>query len=57
MLTALQTGGLSLVAAVATATGGHCVAADTSGNIYVCDPKAGRILVIRDGGQGSATAP
>lgn len=42
------TGGLSLLAAVPTVQGGHCVAADASGNAYVCDPKAGRILVIPD---------
>ncbi len=41
-------GGLSLLAEVPTAKGGHCVAADTSGHVYVCDPKAGRILVVPD---------
>lgn len=42
------TGGLSLLAEVPTVKGGHCVVADNSGNAYVCDPTAGRILVIPD---------
>ncbi len=41
-------GELSLLAEVPTAAGGHCVAADGSGYAYVCDPRAGRILVIPD---------
>jgi hypothetical protein len=31
-----------------TATQSHCVAADDMGHIYVCDPKAGRLLVFTD---------
>jgi len=42
------TGALELVGEVPTVAGGHCVAADESGNAYVCDPKAGRVLVVRD---------
>ncbi|HTR05021.1 MAG TPA: hypothetical protein VMN82_17690 [Thermoanaerobaculia bacterium] len=42
------TGALELAGEVPTAAGGHCVAADESGNAYVCDPKAGRLLVVRD---------
>jgi DNA-binding beta-propeller fold protein YncE len=42
------TGGLRLLAEVPTAQGGHCVVADASGHAYVCDPKAGRILVVPD---------
>lgn len=48
------TGSLSLLAEVPTVKGGHCVAADAAGNAYVCDPKAGRILVIPDANPGSA---
>jgi DNA-binding beta-propeller fold protein YncE len=42
------TGGLTLRAEIPTAKGAHCVAADQSGNAYVCDPAAGRILVVPD---------
>jgi hypothetical protein len=41
-------GELSLLGTVPTAAGAHCVAADLSGNVYVCDPKKGRLLVFRD---------
>jgi hypothetical protein len=41
-------GGLRLLGTVPTAPRGHCVVADRSGNVYVCDPGAGRILVIPD---------
>jgi hypothetical protein len=46
------TGALTLLSEVPTAEGGHCVVADASGHAYVCDPKAGRILVIPDGPTG-----
>ena len=42
------TGGLALRAEIPTAKGAHCVVADQSGNAYVCDPAAGRILVVPD---------
>jgi DNA-binding beta-propeller fold protein YncE len=42
------TGELSLLGTVPTAQRAHCVVADRSGNAYVCDPGAGRILVIPD---------
>jgi DNA-binding beta-propeller fold protein YncE len=41
-------GALGIVDTVPTAEKGHCVASDPSGNVYVCDPKGGRILVIPD---------
>jgi hypothetical protein len=41
-------GGLTLLGTVATAQGAHCVAADSSSNAYVCDPKKGRLLVFHD---------
>jgi hypothetical protein len=42
------TGKLAVLATVPTAPRTHCVVADGSGNAYVCDPEAGRILVIPD---------
>ena len=34
---------------LATAPEAHCAAADDRGNVYVCDPQKGRLLVFRDG--------
>ncbi len=48
------TGGLSVLGEVPTAKGAHCVVADASGQIYVCDPSAGRLLVLRDAATGGA---
>lgn len=42
-------GALSLAGEVPTAAGGHCVATDDAGHVYVCDPRGGKILVIPDG--------
>lgn len=39
---------LSPLATVKTAEGAHCVAADVSGKVYVCDPKNGRLIVVAD---------
>lgn len=41
-------GELSLLGSVKAADGSHCVAADESGNAYVCDPAHGAILKIKD---------
>ena len=41
-------GGLSLLGTVPTASGAHCVATDLAGTAYVCDPKGGRLLAVRD---------
>ena len=41
-------GKLSLLATVPTAAGAHCVAADDRRQAWVCDPAAGRLLVIED---------
>lgn len=41
-------GELSLLGTVPTAAEAHCVTTDLSGTAYVCDPKAGRVLAIRD---------
>ena len=42
-------GALRLLRTVRTASGSQCVAADPSGFAYVCDPKGGALLVVRDG--------
>jgi hypothetical protein len=33
---------------VNTARGSHCAAADDRGNVYICDPLPGRLLVLKD---------
>ena len=41
-------GTLSVLGTVPTAAGAHCVVTDGRGTAYVCDPKAGALLAIRD---------
>jgi DNA-binding beta-propeller fold protein YncE len=41
-------GELQALGTLATAPDAHCAAADDRGNVYVCDPKNGRLLVLRD---------
>jgi len=41
-------GKLDVLGSVATAAGSHCVAADDAGQVYVCDPKQGALLVVTD---------
>jgi hypothetical protein len=41
-------GQLSLLGTVPTGAGGRCITADATGNVYVCDPDAGRIMTFRD---------
>lgn len=41
-------GGLDELGRVPTARDAHCVAADDLGNVYVCDPEHGRLLMFRD---------
>jgi hypothetical protein len=41
-------GKLSVLGTKTTVPGAHCVAADPNGNVFVCDPKKGRLLVFRD---------
>jgi DNA-binding beta-propeller fold protein YncE len=43
-----EKGELSLLGTVPTAEGSHCVAADASGNAWVCDPKKGALIVVSD---------
>ena len=42
-------GQFRLLRSVDTAPGAHCVVSDGEGRIFVCDPKAGRLLVFEDG--------
>jgi DNA-binding beta-propeller fold protein YncE len=41
-------GKLALLGKVATAVGAHCAVADDHRQVWICDPKAGRLLVVRD---------
>ena len=41
-------GELKLLATVATAVGAHCAVADDHRQVWVCDPKGGRVLVVKD---------
>jgi DNA-binding beta-propeller fold protein YncE len=41
-------GALDVLGTVPIASGAHCVAADDGANVYVCDPKAGALLVVVD---------
>jgi len=48
ILSVADTGALTVLQTVPTAPDAHCVAADATGGIYVCDPKQGRLLVYVD---------
>jgi len=41
-------GKLSQLGTVTTAQGAHCAVADDRNQVWICDPKAGRLLVVRD---------
>ncbi|MDE2223453.1 MAG: hypothetical protein KGK03_10345 [Candidatus Omnitrophica bacterium] len=41
-------GRLSLVKTIKTVKGGHCVASDDRGDVWVCDPYNGRLLLFKD---------
>jgi DNA-binding beta-propeller fold protein YncE len=41
-------GTLKLLATVDTAVGAHCAVADDQRQVWVCDPKGGRVLVVKD---------
>lgn len=41
-------GELSLVKTIPSVEGGHCVTSAPNGNVYVCDPRHGKLLLIRD---------
>ncbi len=41
-------GAPTVIGTTPTARGAHCAAADNRGQVYVCDPLRGRILVFRD---------
>ena len=50
-------GELKLLGTVATAVGAHCVVADDHRQAWVCDPKGGRVLVVRDAAVGGSHPP
>jgi hypothetical protein len=41
-------GKLTLLGTIPTAVGAHCAVADDHRQVWICDPKAGRLLVVRD---------
>jgi len=41
-------GAATILATVPTAKGSHCVTTDDRNNVYICDPKKGRLLVFHD---------
>jgi hypothetical protein len=41
-------GALTVLGTQPTVAGAHCATTDGAGNVYVCDPARGRLLVIRD---------
>jgi hypothetical protein len=46
---AVEGGGkLSTLVTVPTAKGAHCVAADDQGGAWICDPRAGQLLLFKD---------
>jgi hypothetical protein len=42
-------GVLSILGVVPTVKDAHCVTTDEHGRAYVCDPRAGQLLIVRDG--------
>lgn len=44
-------GALKLLATSDTAVGAHCAVADDQKQVWVCDPKGGRVLVVKDTAQ------
>ncbi|HEY4231334.1 MAG TPA: hypothetical protein VGO79_14285 [Thermoanaerobaculia bacterium] len=43
-----EDGSLRRLRAVPSPAGAHCVVSDQAGRVYVCDPKAGRLLAVPD---------
>jgi hypothetical protein len=41
-------GEMRLIGTVVTAAGAHCAVADDHRQVWVCDPKGGRVLVVKD---------
>ena len=48
ILSVADSGALAVLRTVPTAPDAHCVAADATGGVYVCDPKQGRLLLFKD---------
>jgi hypothetical protein len=46
------TGSGRVLSEVTVAKGSHCVTVDDHDNVYVCDPKAGQLLIVHDSVQG-----
>src|SRR5262249_46133946 len=42
------TGAAAVLATVKTTDGSQCVASDDRGDVYVCDPNGGRLLIMKD---------
>lgn len=43
-----EAGRLQALGTAPAAAGTHCVAADDQGNVFLCDPRGGRVLVVAD---------
>jgi hypothetical protein len=41
-------GEMRLIGTAATAVGAHCAVADDHRQVWICDPKGGRVLVVKD---------
>lgn len=48
VISVLGRGRLQTLGTMPTAPAAHCAAADDRGNVYVCDPRHGRVLVFHD---------
>jgi hypothetical protein len=48
ILAVSERGALTVLGTQPTVAGAHCATTDGAGNVYVCDPTRGRLLVIRD---------
>jgi len=49
ILAVSPSGALSTLAIAQAASGSHCVSTDDRGNVWVCDPEHGQVLVYADG--------
>src|SRR5262249_16727928 len=48
ILAVAPSGALTTLGIAQAATGSHCASADDRGNVWVCDPEHGQVLVYRD---------
>jgi DNA-binding beta-propeller fold protein YncE len=49
VLVVSSSGALTTLAVATAGTGSHCAAADDRGNVWVCDPEHGQLLLYHDG--------